>query len=84
MAAQFIQVRPVKEDGDEYSRAFTGDKVAVWGVYLTDSDGIPMNIQDYVTRSNAISYAKNLQAAGRRGLPIYVDELDGSTSELPL
>lgn len=82
MTEAYVQVRPVREDGEgrdlSLVRAFDGDTVFAWGLYATDEDGLPMHEEDYDTREEAISAAR--VKAAELGCSLCVDELDGTTS----
>lgn len=82
MTEAYVQVRPVREDGELgamcLTRAFDGDTVFAWGLYATDEDGLPMHEEDYDSRDEAIA-AGRIKAA-ELGCSLCVDELDGTTS----
>lgn len=84
MTTAYVQVRPVREeeDGCCLTRAFEGDTIFAWGVYVTDADGLPMHETDHNTRKAALNEAR--QRASKLGVSVAIDELNGTTTwELP-
>lgn len=79
MTNRYVQVRPVtRQDDGNLTRAFDDDPVEAWGVYVTNLEGLPMHELDFPTRATAIADAR--QQAVLRGLPLRIDELDGTTT----
>lgn len=79
---QYVQVRPVTWDAEfkQLDRALEGDTIEAWGVYRTNAEGLPLWKADRDTREGAVQAA--LEEAFDDGLPIMIDELDGTTTEL--
>ncbi|MCR5870662.1 MULTISPECIES: hypothetical protein [unclassified Sphingomonas] len=78
MDDSYLQVRPVKPVDGSFERAFAGDRIAAWGLYEADTDGLPMWLADYPTEAAATTVA--IRAGWARGLDVHFDHLDGTTS----
>ena len=80
----YLEVRPVRLDGDCLVRAFAGDKVEAWGLYAARGDGLPMHEADYAGRGAAVEAAIAFSEPGTVFHVLYVNELDGSDTEINL
>jgi len=75
-ADRYVEVRPVVLIDGVFERATDASNVTTWGVYITNSSGLPMWLADRETRRAAITTGARTAYFMRR--PLYVDELDGS------
>lgn len=80
---RYVQVRPVRWETlnpPSFVRAFDGEPVDAWGLYVANGIyGLPMWEADYPDRDTAVAAGR--ARAQALACPLSIDELDGTTTE---